>query len=112
MDYSAAGQAFAEFLTAHPDHPLASNAQYWLGESYYVQKDYDRAAKAFLDGYQRFRDGQKAPDSLLKLGASLNAMDEKEEACLALRELATRFPDAKSPIKRKAATVRRRAGCS
>ncbi len=112
LDYSAAGQAFAEFLTAHPDHPLASNAQYWLGESYYVQKDYDRAAKAFLDGYNRFSDGQKAPDSLLKLGASLNAMDEKAEACLALRELATRFPNAKPPIKRRAADVRRRAGCS
>ena len=112
LDYSAAGQAFAEFLTAHPDHPLASNAQYWLGESYYVQKDYDRAAKAFLDGYNRFNDGQKAPDSLLKLGASLNAMDKKAEACLALRELATRFPNAKPPIKRRAADVRRRAGCS
>ena len=107
-----AGQAFAEFLAAHPDHPLASNAQYWLGESYYVQKNYDSAAKAFLEGYRRFGDGQKAPDSLLKLGASLNAMDEKEEACVVLRELATRFPKARSPIKRKAAAVRRRAGCS
>ena len=77
-----------------------------------MQKDYDRAAKAFLDGFNRFSDGQKAPDSLLKLGASLNAMDEKAEACLALRELATRFPNAKPPIERKAADVRRLAGCS
>ncbi len=111
-EYPAAERALAEFIGAHPDHPLASNAQYWLGESYYVRKDYDLAAQAFLNGYQRFGDGEKAPDSLLKLGTSLNAMGDKEEACTVLRELAARYPNAKTPIKRKAASERRRAGCS
>ena len=111
-EYPAAERAFTEFIDAHADHRLASNAQYWLGESYYVRKDYDLAAQAFLNGYQRFGDGEKAPDSLLKLGASLNAMGDKEEACTVLHELAARYPNAKTPIKRKAASERRRAGCS
>jgi TolA-binding protein len=46
-DYPAAISGMREFLAAHPDHELADNAQYWLGEAYYVTRDYENAAAAF-----------------------------------------------------------------
>ena len=59
-------------------HKLAGNAQYWLGETHYVRRDYKAAATAFLNGYTTFENSPKAPDSLLKLGMTLVVMGEKE----------------------------------
>src|SRR5690606_27265615 len=70
-DYADAEAAFREFVSAHPQDPLAGNAQYWLGETYYVRQQYEPAAQAFLQGYQGYPKNPKAPDSLLKLGMSL-----------------------------------------
>ena len=49
------------FLEKHPQDDLASNAQYWLGETYYVRKNYQDAAFAFAEGYQRYPESRKAP---------------------------------------------------
>jgi len=51
-DYASAEIAFSQLVDAYPGDPLASNAQYWLGESYYVRGDYKNAADAFLKGYK------------------------------------------------------------
>ena len=111
QDYGAAENAFRTFLQRYPQDKLASNAQYWLGESYYVRGQYGKAAKAFLDGYRAHRKGIKAPDSLLKLAMSLARLGEKEQACAAFSELGRRFPAAPAHVKRRAARERSRAGC-
>ncbi len=110
-DFAGAERAFAAFLKGFPTHPLAANAQYWLGETFYVRKDYAHAAEAFLKGYQNYRDRPKAADSLLKLAMSLAALGNKQEACAALAELATRFPNASQAVKQRAAAQRRRLAC-
>ena len=51
-DYDRAEQALSKFAEAHPENPLTSNAQYWLGETFYVRGQYDDAAIAFAQGYQ------------------------------------------------------------
>ena len=106
-----AEQAFRTFLTNYPKDPLAGNAQYWLGESYYVRQDYPRAAQAFLTGYQDFGDSSKAPDSLLKLGITLAALDQQEDACAAFDELDSRYPNAESRIKQRLSSERVRLSC-
>ncbi len=106
-----AEQAFRAFLAAHRDHPLAGNAQYWLGETYYVRRDYARAAQAFLTGYQDYGKSGKAPDSLLKLAMSLAALGQTDDACAAFEQLATSYPDAEDRIKRRMAVERARIGC-
>src|SRR5262249_44488789 len=63
------GQAvidFKDFIAQYPKHPLAGNAQYWIGEAYWAQRDYRQALIEFEKGFEH---GQaKAPDPLLKIG--------------------------------------------
>ncbi len=103
-DYDGAETAFNEFITMHPDSQLSGNAYYWLGETYYVRNSYQQAAIAFLKGYQKFPDGDKAPDNLLKLGMTLTRLSKNAEACATFNELKSKFPDAPRPC----ATRRRR----
>ncbi len=110
--YEQAASAFSAFLERHPDDPLAENARYWLGESFYARGDFTRATEIFVQGYQSNKTGAKAPDTLLKLGMSLAALDKKKEACATFRELGKAFPDASPAVKEKAAQEGRRAGCS
>lgn len=110
-DYADAEQAFGEFIKVHGDDPLAGNAQYWLGETYYVRREYEKAAAAFLVGYQKYQKGNKAPDSLVKLGMSLNNINQKQEACAVYGQFAKEYPQAPVALKQLANTERGRAGC-
>lgn len=109
--YTEATAAFTEFLQRNPDDPLADNARYWLGESYYARNEYARAAETFLDAYEKNKTGPKAPDTLLKLGMALGKLDKKKEACASFRELGRAFPNATAQIKDKAAQESQRLGC-
>lgn len=93
-NYQGAEIAFRAFVEKHPDDQLSGNAMYWMGESFYVRKDYTEAARIFLDGYQRFPKGAKAADNLLKLAKSLSEIGEKKSACASYKELLKTFPKA------------------
>lgn len=110
-DYAESERAFAEFIRLHPDDPLAGNAQYWLAESFYVRKDYEKAASAFLAGYQKYPKGNKAPDSLVKLGKTLGDLNQKQEACAVFAQFNKEFPAAPAPLKNLAAAERTKAAC-
>jgi tol-pal system protein YbgF len=110
-DYGAAEQSFDDFLKRHPTHHLAGNAQYWLGETFFVRGQYRPAAAAFLKGYKEYGSGQKAPESLLKLAMSLNRLGQKDAACSSFKELATKFPTPPAHVRSLAKTERQRAGC-
>lgn len=110
--YDEAEGAFSAFLARHPQDPLAENARYWLGETFYARGNYARAAEVFVEGYQASKTGPKAPDTLLKLGMSLTSMGKKKEACATFKELSRAFPQAPAAVKEKAAQEGRRAGCS
>ncbi len=110
-DYDSAEIAFRRLIEGHPNDKLAGDAQYWLGESYYVRGQYKNAADAFLKGYKSYGASPKAPDSLLKLGMSLAALGQKEAACSSFAELGTKFPSAPSHVREEAASERRKAGC-
>jgi tol-pal system protein YbgF len=112
-DYADAEAAFREFLGAHPKDALAGNAQYWLGETYYVRGQYEPASQAFLQGYTGYKGNSKgkAPDSLLKLGMSLAALKKTPEACAALGQLNKDFPDALPHVKDAAQRERSKLAC-
>jgi tol-pal system protein YbgF len=110
-DYGEAESALNEFIAAHPRDPLAANAQFWVGETFFVRTQYDRAAQAFLAVYQKYPKSQKAPESLLKLATSLSNLNQKQEACAVLQQLATEYPSAEASVKQGAARERQRAGC-
>jgi tol-pal system protein YbgF len=110
-DYASAEQALKGFLAAHPQHELAGNAQYWLGETYYVRGDYKQAAVAFLDGYRAYPKSAKGPDNLLKLGITMGQIGQSKEACAAFQKLSADYPQASDVIKRRAASERDKLGC-
>lgn len=111
-DYSAAETALRAFIEAHPNDPLAGNAQYWLGQTYFARGRYPEAASTFAEGYKRFPKGQKAPENLLYLAMSLAKADQKKNACLALAQLAEAFPTAAAAVRERAAAERKRVGCN
>lgn len=111
LDYEAAEQAFQAFIELNSQHALASNAHYWLGETYYVRQSYADAAGAFIDSYELFPNGNKAADSLLKLGMSLANLGSKDEACASFAELLVKFPNADPRLRRRALQESVRAEC-
>jgi tol-pal system protein YbgF len=110
-DYGNAESTFRDFLDRNPGHQLAGNAQYWLGETYYVRGQYRPAAAAFLKGYQDYAKSQKAPESLLKLAMSLQRLGQKDAACSSFNEFVAKFTSPPAHIKNLAQTERQRAGC-
>lgn len=91
-----------QFLTSYPKETLAGNAQYWLGEVYYKQQNFAKAAVAFKDGYSKYPQGAKGADCLLKLGLSMKALGKKEEACTAFVNLPTVFDKVNADIAARA----------
>lgn len=97
-----AEKKFSQFLGSFADDKLAGNAQYWLGEVYYKQQNFAKAAVAFKDGYSKYPDGSKGPDCLLKLGLTMKALDKKTEACTAFVNLPKVFDNVNSDITNRA----------
>ena len=110
-EYGNARLDFKQLIAKYPKHIRAGNAQYWLGESHYVQGNYKKAAEAFLVGYTEYAANNKGPDSLLKLGMTLIAMGEIKTGCDAFSELKANFPDAPDAVTKRAEIEKKRAGC-
>ena len=80
------------FLEQHPAHDYADNAQYWLGEAYYDQKDYKRALAEFRLTVEKYPDGNKVPDALLKAGFCYLALSEVGSARTVLAQVIAIYP--------------------
>lgn len=103
--------ALQAFLKGNPDSELADNASYWLGETYYINKQYKDAAKAFLEGYRNYPKADKAPDNLLKLGKSLAALDQPDKACTTYAKLLEDYPNSLPRIVKLAKSERQKLNC-
>ncbi len=109
--HDEAAKAFEQFIRNHPKDPLVGNAYYWLGETYYVQRDYTKSADQFRLGYKANATGPKAGDNLLKLAMSLSAQNKPKDACVVLGEVVKKFGD-KTTMKQKAQAEIERNKCS
>lgn len=105
--YDQALAAFQGYADKHPDDAMAPQALFWVGDIYYVQKDYVSALRALAIGLKKYPSSPRAPDSMLKLAESLIAMDRKKEGCVALAELPTKYPNASKAVATKAAGERK-----
>ncbi len=110
-DYALAEQAFRDFLRKHPDGKLVPDAQYWLGESMFQRQRYRDAAESFLAVSTKYESSGKAPESLLRLGQSLAALNQKEAACATLAEVGRKFPRASATVKKGVTQEQKRAHC-
>jgi tol-pal system protein YbgF len=110
-DYAGAEASFRTLVERFPADSLAGKADYWLGESYYARGAFKDAADAFLASYRTYGSGEKAPDSLLKLGMALAQLGEKDAACSTFAEFGAKYPSAEPALLDQAKAERRKVGC-
>jgi len=111
-DYSTAERAFREFVKTHPEHKFAGNAQYWYAETFRIRQLYTDAATAYLEGYQKYPKGEKAPINLLKLGVSMVQIGEKKQGCKMIEGVEKQYPKANQSVLQKAKYESKKFECS
>ena len=92
--YDQAAKSFQKFLEAYPDGKFADNAQYWLGESYYVTRNFDSAMREFDKLVTLHPDSQKVTHALLKIGYIHDELGQKDQARVVLTELTEKYPQS------------------
>ncbi|HLN85711.1 MAG TPA: tol-pal system protein YbgF [Candidatus Limnocylindrales bacterium] len=92
-DYQAAAGRFRDFLKKNPKTRLAAAAQFWLGESYFALKEFEKAIVAY-DEVRRFPQTDKVAAALLRQGIAFGELGEKLNARLVLQELVEKFPQS------------------
>lgn len=109
--YGEAEKVLRTFIDANPKHKLTPNAHYWLGRTFFVRGDFENAAFAFADGFQKFPKSKKAPANLLNLGMSLSRLGKNREACTTYTRLLRTYRQAEDSVKRRVTRERNRAKC-
>jgi len=102
-DYEIAREKFGSFLKKHPKSENADNAQFWIGETYYREKWYEKAILEYQKVMETYPKGNKVPASLLKQGLSFLNLEDKSNSRLILRELIKKHPkssEAKVALKK------------
>jgi tol-pal system protein YbgF len=93
-DYAGAADDLQEFVKRYPASAYAPNAQYWLGNAYYAQRDYKNAIAAQEVVATTYKDSAKAPDAMLNIASSYAELKDKKAARKALQQLVKTFPDS------------------
>lgn len=91
-DDARAEQLFREFLRAFPASELADNSQYWIGECFYDRKDFAQAVREFRRVIERYPNGNKVPDALLKVGFSYLSLGSADAGKQTLLQLQRSYP--------------------
>jgi len=101
QDFTAGRKALETFLKRYPDHHLAANATYWIGEAWYGEKKYENAILQFQDVIEKYGDHPKVAAALLKQGLAFRALKDEANAEVIWRKLVERFPDSPEAAKAK-----------
>jgi len=105
--YKEAAVAFAAFVQKYPDSALAANAQYWLGNAWYAQRNCAKSIEAQSQIASKWPNSPKVPDSLLAIATCQQEMGNPNAAKRTLDTLIARYPDvpasatAKERLKKK-----------
>ncbi|MDR2883922.1 MAG: tol-pal system protein YbgF [Deferribacteraceae bacterium] len=94
--YTESITKFQEFIAKMPNDDLADNSQYWIGESYYSMRDYNKALEAFKVVTTKYPQGGKVPDAMLKIGYTYDALKQKDNAKSTLEQLVKQYPRSSS----------------
>ena len=111
-DYNTAERAFKEFIDTNNEHELAGNAQYWYAETFRIRQLFTDAASAYLEGYQKYPKGEKAPINLLKLGVSMVQIGEKDQGCKMINGVELQYPNANQSVIQKAKYESKKFECA
>ena len=90
-----------DFIAKYPGHPLVANAQYWIGEAYYVQRDYRQALTEFHKVLDTAPGSAKAADALLKIGLAHRSLRDDKRARQSWQRVVREFPRSEAAAKAK-----------
>ncbi len=110
-DFSGAQTLFQQYLTLNPDAPDAGDVSFWLGETYFVKSAYADAADAYIASMRKNRDGVRAPEAMIKLGASLRELGNKAQACQTFDSFTAQYPNASEALRNRRQLEMSRTGC-
>ena len=108
--YGKAEEELLQLKTLNPED-LMPNIQYWLGEVYYANKNFQQAVIEFGEGFTNFPDSIKGPDNLLKLGLSFSNLNQKNEACSAFYELEIKYKNSPKNVLERSQEERKKLNC-
>lgn len=91
--FNESARMFEDFIQANPNHELTDNSYYWLGESYYVTRNYPLALAAFQSLESKFPLSSKLADALLKIGYTYHELEDYSQAQQALLKVVDAFPN-------------------
>lgn len=100
--YQQAEDGFKAFITANPGHRLTADADFYIGETYFQRSRPREAAEQYLKVTTDFAKSNRAPESMVRLGQTLVALGNRDQACATFAELGKRYPTATASVKRLA----------
>lgn len=101
-DLPGARTNLTQFLEQHPNHELAANARYWIGETYYGEKNYEQAILEFQEVIKQHPKKEKAPAAMLKQALSFKALKDVKSTQYLLKRLGTDYPKSEEAKKARA----------
>ena len=90
--YAKAREEFQKFLKQYPKTTYSDNAQFWIGETWYVEEKYEKAIVEYEKAIQGFPTGDKVPDALLKQGMSFQKLGDKASAKIVYQQIIKKYP--------------------
>lgn len=110
-EYESAEKSLAAFLQKYPRSKLASDALYYLGESFFQRGRQREAAEQYLKISTQYASSRRAPEAFLRLGQSLSSLGAKEQACAAYAKIEHEYPNASASVKSGAEREAKRTRC-
>ena len=97
----AAREIFTKFLEQYPQHDLAANSHYWIGETHYSEKSYEPAILSFQEVIKNYPLKEKVPAAMLKQAMAFKAINDTKSARYVLKKLGEGFPKSDEALKAK-----------
>lgn len=91
-DTVKAREFFTKFLDQNPRHKLAANAHYWIGETYYSEKNFEQAILEFQEVIKNFPEKEKVPAAMLKQGMAFKEIGDLKSASYIYKKLTEEYP--------------------
>lgn len=110
-DYAFAEDQFSQFIELYPDNPMVGDAANYLGDALLQRGAYNEAADVLLDAYQKDPQSERAPELLVKLGASISGAGEREVACRTFAQVSSNYPNLADDVAARLAAEKTKAEC-
>ena len=101
-DMPIAREQFAKFLEQNPQHDLAANAHFWIGETHFSEKSYEPAILAYQEVIKNYPGKEKVTAAMLKQAMAFSAINDGKSAKYVLKKLIEGFPKSEEAKRAKA----------